>query len=70
LIDIITAVGKLIEKGRGEVTNNQITLDNIVRVNEKDFRLSSWECAGIRETLKIRDRNISSICPPICREGY
>lgn len=68
LVDIVVAMADIIAKGEGEVANNQITLQNICRIREKEFKLFDWGCSAVRETIKTRDVSLTKIHQPYSRE--
>lgn len=49
LKDILVYLAKNIVKGKGNICNNQISLENIVRKNEKQFYMSDWGAGGFYE---------------------
>ena len=38
----------MIAKGKGKVANLQISLDNICKVYEKDYRFFDWGCCAVK----------------------
>lgn len=42
---------KLVVKGHDKISNNQIHMNNIHKIEEKNFLVYDWGCAGIAETL-------------------
>ena len=58
---------KLVYQGKGKIVNNQIHVQNIVRVEEKEFNFYDWGCAGMLETLKVQGNVFSKPHLPLCR---
>lgn len=67
-IDIAVALVKGVVKGKGMISNNQIRLQNVVKVGEKQFVLSDWGCAAIREGFSVQGRTFNKDLGPLCRE--
>ena len=69
LIDIVTFCAKTIAHCRGLISNNKITLDNVMRCEEKSFGLYDWGCSAIKEVLRVRDRGFTKYHQPVWKEG-
>jgi hypothetical protein len=69
LIDIVRALVDGVSKGRGGISNNQIHINNIVKMREKKFILADWGCATFRESFTIQGRAFNKDLPALCRDG-
>jgi len=49
------------------VSNNQISLQNVLRRAEKDYFLIDWGNAACMEKVTIYGRNFSKKYNPLCR---
>lgn len=67
LIDIILALAKTVVRMKGNISNNQVNLKNIVKVKEKQFLLSDWGCAALRDSLTIQGKTFNKDLYPLCK---
>lgn len=67
LTDIVLALARTVASMRGNIANNQLSLSNVVKVKEKQFLLSDWGCAALRESLTIQGRTFQKDILPLCK---
>ena len=68
LIDIIVAMTKFIMKCKGQTLTNSFQIENLFKVGEKEFYLKDLGRSAISQSIKLRDRTINHLYPPILRE--
>jgi hypothetical protein len=69
LTDIVRCLAATIVRGQGALANNQVSLQNVRKVAEKEFLLEDWGCAGYQQTLRVQSRVLTRRTLPRCREG-
>jgi hypothetical protein len=69
LIDIIVSLVRGVAKGCGMIANNQAHMRNVVKAGEKQFVLTDWGCASIREGFTVQGRTFNKDLGALCRDG-
>lgn len=59
---------RFILSNKGKVLSNAITLGNLYKLNEKQFCLKDLGRAGLVEEIRIRERVIRHLYPPLVKE--
>jgi hypothetical protein len=49
------------------IANNQIHIQNIVKVSEKRFIMADWGCASIREGFTVQGRTFNKDLGALCQ---
>lgn len=59
---------KIVASGKDQISNNQINLYNVHKIEEKNFQLYDWGCAAIRQTLVVQAVKYPKIYQPNIRK--
>ena len=59
---------KLIISNKGKILTNAINVDNLYKIDEKEFYLKDLGKAGFVEEIKIRDRCIKHLYQPLIKD--
>ena len=49
------------------MSNNMVTLDNVYKLEEKEFVVSDWGCSAVQENIRVRDKVFTKHYPPFYR---